>query len=62
MKRSINKVRSIYPVLVFLACVLMVFAIGCTSKQPSGNKIDDWEEEITTTNNPTIKNCGTLFW
>lgn len=55
MNKSIKTYRSIYPVLVFLVCILIVFAAGCTSKQPSGNKIDDWEVETISTDEDSVK-------
>ncbi|UCC16471.1 MAG: VWA domain-containing protein [Dehalococcoidales bacterium] len=55
MKRSMKKHFSIYPGLIFLACVLIVIITGCTSTQTSGNKIDDWEEEVNTNYTDSVK-------
>ena len=55
MKRTIINYRCIYTVLIFMVCILTVYATGCTSKQPSGNKIDDWEEETISTYEDNVK-------
>jgi Ca-activated chloride channel family protein len=55
MKRITKKYRCIYPVLIFLVCILMVYAVGCTTKQPSGNRIDDWKEETISTYDDSAK-------
>ena len=55
MKRITKKYRCIYPVLIFLVCILMVYAVGCTTKQPSGNRIDDWKEETISIYEDNVK-------
>lgn len=57
MEKSTKKCRYIYLVVILLVCILMVYAAGCTSKQPSVNKIDDWEEE-TISNYEDSANTG----
>lgn len=47
MKRKIIKSQSMYPALIFLVCILMIFTTGCISNEPSINKIDDWKEDVT---------------
>ncbi len=55
MKRSIKKHRNIYPALILLVCILVIFVSGCTGNKPSVNKIDDWEEESITTSEDSVK-------
>jgi len=55
MKEWNKKYRSWYLVLIFLVCFLMVLATGCSSKQGSGIKIDDWEEETVTSMEDNLK-------
>jgi Ca-activated chloride channel family protein len=55
MKRKIIRSRSMYPALICLVCILILFTTGCTSNQPSVNKTDDWKEDVTSYDEEGVK-------